>query len=68
MLILSRMKDQAIMIGDSIKVTVIKVQGNAIRIGIKAPEDIRILRGELSDWHRLSSDEKDPNELPGATC
>ena len=68
MLVLSRREDQAISIGDNIKVTVIKVQGNAIRLGIEAPEDVRILRGELAEWHELLLDQTDLNEPADETC
>ena len=56
MLVLSRKKNEEICIGDNIKVTVLKVQGKTIRIGIEAPENVRILRGELTEWHDLSVD------------
>ena len=68
MLVLSRKEDQAILIGDNIKVTVIKVQGNSIRLGIEAPADVRILRGELTEWHELSFDEAGLSEKKVATC
>jgi len=48
MLVLSRKIDQQIMIGDNITLTVVRVEGNRVRIGISAPRDIRILRGELA--------------------
>ena len=48
MLVLSRKIDQQIMIGDDITLTVVRVDGNRVRIGISAPRDIRILRGELA--------------------
>ncbi|PAY19417.1 hypothetical protein CKO51_11140 [Rhodopirellula sp. SM50] len=47
MLVLSRKVDQQIKIGDDITVTVVRVEGNRVRIGISAPRDVRILRGEL---------------------
>jgi len=47
MLVLSRKSDQSIMIGDSIQITVLAVDGNSVKLGITAPEDIRVLRGEL---------------------
>lgn len=56
MLVLSRKQDQAVFIGENIKVTVVKVQGNSIRLGIEAPEDVRVLRGELAEWHELPVD------------
>lgn len=48
MLVLTRKKDEQIVIGDNIKITLLRVQGNSVRIGIDAPRDIRILRGEVS--------------------
>lgn len=47
MLVLSRKLDQEILIGDNIKVTVLKVKGNTVRLGIAAPREVRVVRGEL---------------------
>jgi len=47
MLVLSRKLGEEIMIGGQIKVTVLKVQGGRVRIGIDAPESVRVLRKEL---------------------
>ena len=49
MLVLSRKANQEIMIGDHIQLTILKVKGNTVRIGIQAPEQIRIIRGELKE-------------------
>lgn len=48
MLVLSRKNLQEIMIGDSVKVTVLQVKGNTVRLGISAPDNIRVRRGELA--------------------
>lgn len=47
MLILTRKKNETIQIGDGISVTVIRVSGNKVRLGISAPRDLRVLRVEL---------------------
>ena len=47
MLVLSRKQQQDIVIGDNIKVTVLKVKGNTVRLGIEAPKNVRVVRGEL---------------------
>lgn len=47
MLVLTRKTDEEILIGDNIKITLVRVRGNSVRIGIEAPRDIRIVRGEL---------------------
>ena len=54
MLVLSRKPSQEIVIGDRIRVSVIKIQGNSVRLGIAAPKDVRILRSELAEWHEFS--------------
>ncbi len=51
MLVLSRRESEQIKLGDSIVVTVVKVSGDRVRIGIEAPNDILVLRGEL-ERHR----------------
>jgi carbon storage regulator len=47
MLVLSRKPLQSIMIGSDIKITIVKVERNQVRIGIEAPRDVTILRDEL---------------------
>jgi len=47
MLVLSRKLSQQIMIGTEISITVIKIEGNQVRLGIQAPSDVTILRAEL---------------------
>jgi carbon storage regulator len=49
MLVLTRRPGETILIGDDIEITVLAVDGNQIRVGIDAPEDVKILRGELLD-------------------
>jgi carbon storage regulator len=50
MLVLSRKPGEKVVLGNNITVTVLEVVGNRVRIGIEAPEDVRILRGELACW------------------
>lgn len=47
MLILSRRPGETLTIGDDIMITVVGVSGNQIRLGIAAPRDVRVLRGEI---------------------
>ncbi len=53
MLVLSRKSGQRIKLGDAIRVTVIRVQGDQVRIGIEAPQDVVVLREELAP-HELT--------------
>lgn len=47
MLVLSRQKDQTIMIGDDIEITVVDIRGDKVRLGISAPTQIPVHRKEV---------------------
>jgi carbon storage regulator CsrA len=48
-LVLTRKALQQIQIGDKITITILRVKGNAVRVGIDAPRDERIIRSELNE-------------------
>lgn len=54
MLVLSRKLGEKICIGDGIVVSVVKVSGNRVQLGVEAPAHIRIQREELQDHLELS--------------
>ena len=47
MLVLTRKLQEQISIGQDITITILRVKGNTVRIGIDAPDNVRVLRGEL---------------------
>src|SRR5438067_12023370 len=49
MLVLSRQRDETIMIGDDIEVTVVDIRGDKVRLGINAPREISVHRKEVYD-------------------
>ncbi len=49
MLVLSRKEKEVIKIGEEITITLLRIDGNKVRIGIDAPKDIRVIRGELKE-------------------
>lgn len=49
MLVLSRKPGEQILIGEQVKVTVVRITPNSVRIGIEAPKEMVIVREELSD-------------------
>jgi carbon storage regulator CsrA len=57
MLVLTRKIDEQILIGDNIKITLVRVHGNSVRIGIDAPREVRVLRGELTSVDSNTSDD-----------
>jgi len=61
MLVLSRQVDESIIINDNIVVTVLAIEGDRIKIGIKAPRDIPILRQEL--WQAINEQEQVATDL-----
>jgi carbon storage regulator len=49
MLILTRKESERIYLGDDIVLTVVRIGGDKVRIGVEAPSDVRVLRLELSE-------------------
>lgn len=47
LLVLSRKKDEVIVIGDDIKIMIIEVRGDKVRIGIDSPRDVTVHREEI---------------------
>ena len=70
MLVLSRHKDETIMIGDDIELTVVDIRGDKGRLGIKAPSNVPVHRKEVYDAIRKENegastfDRNDLNEIP----
>lgn len=58
MLVLSRGKDESIMVGESVEVTIIDVRGNKVRLGISAPRSIPVHRKEVYDAIHSETSEK----------
>ncbi len=65
MLILTRKPGESIYIGDRIKVTIVEIKGNQIRVGIDAPRDERIYREEI--WLQIREENKQAAEAAFAT-
>ena len=60
MLVLSRKKNETIVIDGGIEVEILQTKGGTVKVGIKAPESVRIVRGELE----LHPEELDANGFP----
>jgi carbon storage regulator len=49
MLVLSRHRDESIMIGDDVMITIVDIRGDKVRLGIDAPQEIPVHRQEVYD-------------------
>ena len=58
MLVLSRQKDESIMIGDDVEITIVDVRGDKVRLGITAPKQISVHRREIYDAIQREKAEK----------
>lgn len=47
MLILSRKKDESIIIGDNIEISIVDIKGDHVKLGIKAPKEVKVYRQEV---------------------
>ena len=62
MLVLSRKPNEAIIINGNIRVMVVGIRGNHVRLGIEAPESVAIFREELCERHGVH--QETPEESP----
>lgn len=60
MLVLSRKKDQFIVVGDNIRICVVEIRGDKVRIGVEAPKDVKIDREEI--WLKIQQEQKGGND------
>ena len=58
MLVLSRQRDESIMIGDNVEIIIVDVRGDKVRLGITAPKDIPVHRREIYDAIQREKGEK----------
>ena len=65
MLVLSRKLKQEILIGENIKITVLKVKGYSVRLGIEAPREVHVVRGEIPKKSDVVGAEAVDNETEG---
>lgn len=67
MLVLSRQRDESIMIGDNVEIIIVDVRGDKVRLGITAPKDIPVHRREIYDAiQREKSEKKDTDKQQDA--
>ena len=58
MLVLKRKKSESLVVDGGIRITVLRVHGNAISLGIEAPDDVRVWREELTTARRRTEGDR----------
>ena len=64
MLVLSRQRDETIMIGDDIEITVVDIRGDKVRLGISAPTRIAVHRKEV--YEAIKAENQRASQITGA--
>lgn len=65
MLVLSRKKNESVVINDNITIVVVEIRGDKVRLGIEAPKDVSVHRKEIYDAiHQISHESEKGLELP----
>lgn len=64
MLVLTRKVQQQVVIGDQIRITIVRIKGNTVRLGIEAPRAMRVVRAELAG--KSEADQVLSHPEPGA--
>jgi carbon storage regulator len=62
MLVLSRQKDESIMVGDNVEITIVDVRGDKVRLGITAPKEIPVHRREVYEAIQREKGQKQSQE------
>ena len=69
MLVLSRRRDESIMIGEDITVTIVDIRGDKVRLGVDAPKEIPVHRQEVFEAikrNQQNGQEDAPSEAPAS--
>ena len=64
MLVLSRQRDESIIIADNIKITIVDIRGDKVRLGIDAPKEIPVHRQEVFDAIQRENDHEKAEAAP----
>ncbi len=65
MLVLSRQKDESIMIGDNVEIVIVDVRGDKVRLGITAPKEIPVHRREVYEAIQREKFQREEEEKGG---
>jgi carbon storage regulator len=66
MLVLSRKKNESIIINDDITIVVVEIRGDKVRLGVEAPKEVPVHRNEVYEAIRRNQQKQDAGEQPVA--
>jgi carbon storage regulator len=66
MLVLSRKLGQSFRVGPEVRITIVKIDRNSVRIGIEAPDDISVQRQEIADHNTIDLESRTPLDITAA--
>jgi carbon storage regulator len=64
MLVLSRKKNESIIINDDITIVVVEIRGDKVRLGVEAPKEVPVHRNEVYEAIRRNQQKQDSGEQP----
>ena len=64
MLVLSRKKNESIIINDDITIVVVEIRGDKVRLGVEAPKEVPVHRNEVYEAIRRNQQKTDPSAQP----
>ena len=67
MLVLSRKKNESIVINNDITIVVVEIRGDKVRLGVEAPKEVPVHRREVYDAIQRGTDEASDNAMGGPT-
>jgi len=67
MLVLSRKKNESIVINDDITIVVVEIRGDKVRLGIEAPKEVPVHRNEVYEAIRRNVEQSNENREPDTT-
>jgi len=68
MLVLSRKPGEQLKIGNDITVTILEIHGRTVRVGVQAPGNVRILRGELQQLNDVAKEKSSHEPAPASVA
>lgn len=66
MLVLARKLNESIIIGEDVEIMVVEIKGDQVKLGIKAPRDVKVYRGEIFEAIQKENIEASKTAAPGS--